>query len=1450
MENIYHLNPLKVHILNILNNTQEVYIFLGKVPTAILDAANAGYPEWDPKHSKILQKFYGSKWKTILSPINKKQYTGGNDFDDFDDITIDTKTDTIVFDQPIDTNIKTNKKQVNYVDISIYPEDTLDNLKDKIFVATGIDYCKQHLFQYEDGSPQTTYQLLIDGAEVKTNIVDIIESIKHKRDDIDYISGIPIDKSIEKYKEDLIIDAMDIFTNMESHPTDIYVVNIDIFINNIEKEIKQIIKDKYKFDLFYFGFVLKYWPSIPSNAFKMMVLSPKELSIQYPYLFKSLKKVKNMISAEQEIINNIYNRSKETKLRYSEIVDYGGIAITKAKINIRPQELNSLLNIRNIFEIIKTNGQLPAIMANMQSFDMGIIDHKNNYVLEKTHISSNIFRYGPGASKDLDQFLDKPLKDQGVSFVIVKDDIGKGNVLTRKPHFIYLTIYLNGKYSIESTWNEVERVDFKQIISQMTKSSKHILEEINKYKPMTIPLGNHLQMPSENKTDINSMTICVYWPHAFTNVGFKNLRLRLRRYEDAGIISIKPVQQPGTYSFNFLKNMIDYESNTAIERRLFTTGNIKNKYNYLSNSDARSVWDSIYFGKSVKLYQKSTVLKIEISNVNMSEFKFISTYMLTFLDSLLYGSDKIEGIVSSNVKNKSVGRLRSLQEKDPNLYKLKQFDNNATSYSILCQGERQPEILTKKEAKKYKKSEITKFWNFTDHESAYYRCPSKNFPYLQFNVGKHPLGYCLPCCKKTNIIPNSRSELRTKKCLTDYKVDASKTGIKQNTRHILSYGKETEVGRISYAPSSISYKLLYNSLEHPFVYRLIGVNQTTKTMPSAGFFYALASAFEYESHDFVKEIVDTVNMLGDSYISLAEGAASVFRSPAELINTIVDTFIYIEGGPVFSHFGPGGMAHKSWKKIITSIIRIRFNIEILEFVDIDNSIVDEEIDENDPGVYSIDGELFKLGLEGKMQFVADSVSIDKLRNSKKTPYSFAIIVTNKYGSYPFVAMDQKAFMKHTRGYGPARRFFSSTYDDGEFKDTVISELRDMVMSEVKIRCNISPNKYLDLNMITKICEENNYHIEYQLINLRSMCYGIIIKNSDEDNVYFPIPYSPSYLKPKIEGKSAAFMYYGARPNLIYPPESLNTVFKTISGYLGLQVKFKMMRDGKNIGFICDYECNESSTLIFYHDPSSKKSFEWSNAPETNIPYNMNEIDELIYGANGNPDTELPEKDQQIANEGIYKNNMYKLFITEFISGIKDLRNKKIRQKIIKLIKENKMQKTTEIKKFYHDLDKLLNNDNNDFNNDIWKIKKIIKTCKNGSIMRNELIKNIESDVFDFDREVISELRNNKSIKCVKDGLDKIIKPKIHFIGDSDASNIDIKNIYTACSTSLENQSQCYGKKLKMIKSKYNAFISILASDIMNPGKKDLIYLLSSGIVDMFNFTSDHGETIKIKKQQK
>ena len=47
------------------------------------------------------------------------------------------------------------------------------------------------------------------------------------------------------------------------------------------------------------------------------------------------------------------------------------------------------------------------------------------------------------------------------------------------------------------------------------------------------------------------------------------------------------------------------------------------------------------------------------------------------------------------------------------------------------------------------------------------------------------------------------------------------------------------------------------------------------------------------------------------------------------------------------------------------------------------------------------------------------------------------------------------------------------------------------------------------------------------------------------------------------------------------------------------------------------------------------------------------------------------------------------------------------------------------------------------------------------------------------------------------------------------------------------------------KKYYNSYLSILASDILNPNKSDSIYLLTAGVIDSFKFTTFEGELIKI-----
>lgn len=76
-------------------------------------------------------------------------------------------------------------------------------------------------------------------------------------------------------------------------------------------------------------------------------------------------------------------------------------------------------------------------------------------------------------------------------------------------------------------------------------------------------------------------------------------------------------------------------------------------------------------------------------------------------------------------------------------------------------------MVTEEEARglaSKKKGGLVKFWNFTEGRPAFYHCPSKRFPHLSFRVGEHPLGYCLPCCKKT------RAQAISRLCLQKHKI--------------------------------------------------------------------------------------------------------------------------------------------------------------------------------------------------------------------------------------------------------------------------------------------------------------------------------------------------------------------------------------------------------------------------------------------------------------------------------------------------------------------------------------------------------------------------------------------------------------------------------------------------------------------------------------------------------
>jgi hypothetical protein len=618
-------------------------------------------------------------------------------------------------------------------------------------------------------------------------------------------------------------------------------------------------------------------------------------------------------------------------------------------------------------------------------------------------------------------------------------------------------------------------------------------------------------------------------------------------------------------------------------------------------------------------------------------------------------------------------------------------------------------------------------------------------------------------------------------------------------------------------------------------------------MVDAGFFYAIASAFEYESIDFVNELVETINLLGDSYVNLANGAAAIFTTINELTNAIKDTFINTESeDKLFSVFGPGGQAHDIWKDLIISLIRIRFDIEIVEFIDVEPT---HDINE------------YKLSDIGNMIFKADAVAITKLKNSNNTICNIAIIITNKLGSYPFVAMDQKTFIRHTRGYGPARRFFSSEYVKGEFNDSVVKSLRQMLLTEVKYKC-INSNKYLDLDTISMLCTKYGYTIEYNMINIRSMCYGVIINTSktnpddnSKDKIYYPIPYSAFYLKPKVDGKSSAYIYDGFIPKedsgkpIKYPANLLSEVFDKFNNLFNLKIINKMIsHQHKVIGFICTYDCIASSTLTFYHDAidyDECKKYSWGDAPDTDIPYDIQDINNIIYDKYGIADSGLADDKIELINNTNYLNSLYELFVAEFITSIKDYLNKPIRAKITNIINKYDLSTSDGILKFIEKISNIIDR------RDLTIFKNFIKSYSVNQNINAELIGDLNSNKFIFDRVIVNNLRDLKSTTLIIKELDRKMARRMYFIDEKDKPKLD--NIYIACSIELpkgiNGQAHCMsdgiGKKLMISRKYYESYLSILASDILNPNKSDSIYLLTAGVIDSFKFTTYEGELIKI-----
>jgi hypothetical protein len=555
----------------------------------------------------------------------------------------------------------------------------------------------------------------------------------------------------------------------------------------------------------------------------------------------------------------------------------------------------------------------------------------------------------------------------------------------------------------------------------------------------------------------------------------------------------------------------------------------------------------------------------------------------------------------------------------------------------------------------------------------------------------------------------------------------------------------------------------------------------------------------------------------------------------------VGTFAGV-GGLAFSPFGPGGAAARSWKELVADLVRIRYDVEVVVFAD-------------------------AAGTGDDITLEVSAAGASRIRESRAVPTDVAILVELPAGTFPLAAMSQKEFLRHTYGRGPARRFFSSKYLDGEVPDRVVSILRDMVKAG-GVGCGA--RERLGLEFVTGLCRAQGHRILYRLVNLRDMCYGVVVEPARfaaPGWVYFPVAYAAHTLPAAESRGPAPVALYGPRPPGAYPAAALAEFLAQVEAAGGrnrLHTRGRLVQpDGLVAGFIGEAVCAKGlagagggAGLFFHHDPTPAGALAWGGAPVVAVPYDMGEVDGAVYAAGGvSQRPVLPEGKAELAARGLYRNRLYRLFVAEFAALLQSERDGPKRAAIGALIMRTRFSSPSSLAAFREQVHLLLL----DFPDDAVAVRGLVAATfarVGPEALRKSLVEGFEATAYDFDRSSLNRLRALGGVGLVEAELARIMRGRVSLEGGPGGERAPaarIPNMFVACSLpSAVGRPQCVDAPgaarplLKMDADRFEPYVSILAADVLNPMKSSTLGAMTAGVVDGLKFVVRVGERIRVR----
>jgi hypothetical protein len=1094
-----------------------------------------------------------------------------------------------------------------------------------------------------------------------------------------------------------------------------------------------------------------------------------------------------MLTNLQNVEKTIIDRNYKVINKVLDLVNSSRSSINLAITHLTATTVweKNIVNLRNLFDKLRVSKCIPEIYA--------YVEHEGKKFLLRKRYARNEsdIHFPPAFKTGLIIAISLRKADQELFHRRKSTE----TIESEQSRYLFVNIRANGRYYVKSIWDEEDEYDFDDILAVMKKFVDPLISQINTMGKYVFPIDKPLPLISKTNIQYENLSISLYWKKIMSTSMFKFMKTLFEEYIFAGVVGVKGLQQTGQFELVFRKGMTEFDPNQI--ERVVSMANIEmmsNHYAYLSNNTMKQKWDQLYDGRIVKLHHRTTDVKFEILNIKEKEFQILFQYLAVFVYRAMC-NERLKALAVRPVGD--VRKLRKLKEIDPELYNLKKYGSKKV-YSIICQNPNQPVVYTEDEIRgmtQEQRKRLVKYWNFTLNRETFYGCPNKKYPHLSFKVGVHPKGYCLPCCKKSSSAPESKKTRINEICLkrrvwTESEMLSAESAEEGVSRHIVNYGKDLDLGRLSKLPQTSLVSLLANTLSQPNLnYYLYGVAQNFPAVGSVGLLYSAAESLTISPVEIVKKCIEYVKRGGDTvFMSLLNGAiAEHFATPRQFLNVLNDIFVSQKT------FVPG---HRftQWGEFFSEMLMILYEIFVFAFVD-----------EAGRGEFT-----YLYVNEQTRQLIVQQVQQPSSR--------YLLVVKRASSVYPVFVINTESYFKTL---SVEKRLFTQ-------KDTVIRHIFSIITSNYEKTNQSKTGRQINLSLIREFANGKKYRIQHKYINKRNMCYGVLIDGPD-GYIYVPVEYvvnvpdgisveNSAYSGEKTPVKTSSLSAFISAINTFIANRHKN--------YAPVVLKYTLKCSGRTVGYTA-----EDNPAVYYVWEDDKP------LPDTRVRellYDFNEINTAIM-------TRSPPVDdnrKRLLGKSLYTNYLYQLFMLEFINYTEKERNKALRDKIRDVLSRVDFRK--KIFEAQRELRTLLK----EFPSDITTIQSQISTAFYSGD-KKALLETISNTVYEFDKMTINRLRQLDRVAMTSE-LKRIARE--FTVEGVVPSDVNVPNIYLPCEYA-SGEKYCKGKKLIIDGKTLESYIDILANDLLNPIKYKYITsgLFTDNLIDYFRFEIFPEEIITIVK---